>query len=94
MPIRDWPSDERPREKLLEKGAATLSDAELIAILLCAGMPRRSVLDLARAAQELKVYFHGPFHTGQTSRESSVNRRFKILLSEHPLTDDASAQGY
>ncbi len=49
MAIRDWPNDERPREKLLEKGAAALSDAELIAILLRTGTPGRSALDLARA---------------------------------------------
>jgi DNA repair protein RadC len=48
MAIRDWPSDERPREKLLEKGAAALSDAELLAILLRTGTPGRSALDLAR----------------------------------------------
>ena len=34
MSIRDWPADERPREKLLLKGAAALSDAELLAIFL------------------------------------------------------------
>jgi len=48
MAIRDWPCDERPREKLLEKGAAALSDAELLAILLRTGTPGRSALDLAR----------------------------------------------
>jgi DNA repair protein RadC len=48
MAIRDWPSDERPREKLLAKGAAALSDAELLAILLRTGTPGRSALDLAR----------------------------------------------
>jgi DNA repair protein RadC len=48
MAIRDWPSDERPREKLLEKGAAALSDAELLAILLRTGRPGRSALNLAR----------------------------------------------
>src|SRR5258708_7643039 len=42
MAIRDWPSDERPREKLLEKGAAALSDAELLAILLRTGTAGRS----------------------------------------------------
>ena len=46
--IRDWPSDERPREKLLERGAAALSDAELLAILLRSGVKGRSALDLAR----------------------------------------------
>jgi DNA repair protein RadC len=49
MAIRDWPSDERPREKLLEKGAAALSDAELLAILLRTGTRGHSALDLARA---------------------------------------------
>ena len=49
MAIRDWPSDDRPREKLLDKGAAALSDAELLAILLRTGMRGRSALDLARA---------------------------------------------
>jgi DNA repair protein RadC len=48
MAIRDWPSDERPREKLLEKGATALTDAELLAILLRTGTPGHSALDLAR----------------------------------------------
>jgi DNA repair protein RadC len=48
MAIRDWPSDERPREKLLDKGAAALSDAEILAILLRTGTPGRSALALAR----------------------------------------------
>jgi DNA repair protein RadC len=48
MAIRDWPIDERPREKLLDKGAAALSDAELLAIMLRTGMPGQSALDLAR----------------------------------------------
>lgn len=54
MPIRDWPSNERPREKLLDKGVAALSDAELLAILLRCGTAGRSALDLAR---ELLVHF-------------------------------------
>lgn len=48
MAIRDWPSAERPREKLLDKGAAALSDAELLAILLRSGTPGHSALDIAR----------------------------------------------
>jgi DNA repair protein RadC len=48
MAIRDWPKDERPREKLLMQGAETLSDAELLAILLRTGMPGRSAVQLAR----------------------------------------------
>ncbi|HHH89599.1 MAG TPA: JAB domain-containing protein [Aliiroseovarius sp.] len=48
MPITDWPKDERPREKLLNRGAAALSDAELLAIFLRTGIPGRSAVDLAR----------------------------------------------
>jgi DNA repair protein RadC len=48
MAIRDWPADERPRERLLEKGAAALSDAELLAILLRTGTSGRSAVDVAR----------------------------------------------
>ena len=42
MHIRDWPADERPREKLLARGAAALSDAELLAIFLGSGTAGRS----------------------------------------------------
>jgi DNA repair protein RadC len=48
MTIRDWPADERPREKLLLRGAGALSDAELLAIFLRTGVAGRSAVDLAR----------------------------------------------
>ena len=48
MSIRHWPSAERPREKLLERGAAALSDAELLALLLGSGTRGRSAVELAR----------------------------------------------
>ena len=48
MSIRDWPDAERPREKLLQRGAGALSDAELLAIFLRIGIPGRSAVDLAR----------------------------------------------
>lgn len=48
MAITDWPEDERPREKLLAKGAASLSDAELVAIFLRTGVKGKSAVDLAR----------------------------------------------
>jgi DNA repair protein RadC len=49
MSIRDWPAGDRPREKLLSAGPATLSEAELLAILLRTGVRGRSALDVARA---------------------------------------------
>jgi DNA repair protein RadC len=48
MHIREWPRAERPREKLLERGAHALSDAELLALLLGAGVKGRSAVELAR----------------------------------------------
>jgi DNA repair protein RadC len=48
MAITDWPDGERPREKLLQKGAAALSDAELLAIFLRTGVTGKSAVDLAR----------------------------------------------
>ncbi|MET0243933.1 MAG: DNA repair protein RadC, partial [Flavitalea sp.] len=46
--IKQWASDDRPREKLLSRSAAALSDAELIAILFKSGTPKRSALELGR----------------------------------------------
>lgn len=48
MSIRDWPAAERPREKLLDQGSASLSDAELLAIFLRTGVSGKSAVDLAR----------------------------------------------
>jgi len=48
MAISDWPSDERPREKLISRGAGSLSDAELLAIFLRTGVAGSSAVDLAR----------------------------------------------
>lgn len=49
MSIRDWPEGERPREKLMARGAETLSDAELLAIFLRTGCAGQSAVDLARS---------------------------------------------
>lgn len=48
MAITDWPEGERPREKLLARGTAALSDAELLAIFLRTGVKGQSAVDLAR----------------------------------------------
>jgi DNA repair protein RadC len=47
MPIADWPEAERPREKLLQRGAQALTDAELLAIFLRTGTRGMSAIDLA-----------------------------------------------
>jgi len=56
MAISDWPEGERPREKLLQRGAAALSDAELLAIFLRVGVTGKSAVDLAR---DLVQHFGG-----------------------------------
>jgi DNA repair protein RadC len=49
MSIKDLPADARPREKLLRHGAATLSDTELLALLLRTGLKGQGVLQLAQS---------------------------------------------
>lgn len=56
MSIKDWPETDRPREKLLSRGASALSDAELLAIFLRTGSAGMSAVELARKAQH---YFGG-----------------------------------
>lgn len=48
MSIRDWPAAERPRERLLQRGPAALTDAELLAIFLRTGVAGCSAVELAR----------------------------------------------
>jgi DNA repair protein RadC len=54
--IRDWPADERPRERLARSGPGHLSDAELLAVLLGRGVRGLTALDLAR---DLLLHFGG-----------------------------------
>jgi DNA repair protein RadC len=49
LPICDWPKEERPREKLLARGAHALSDAELLAVLLRCGTGGLNAIELAQA---------------------------------------------
>ena len=48
MSIRHWPAAERPREKLLQRGPQSLSDAELLAIFLRTGTAGRNAIELGR----------------------------------------------
>jgi DNA repair protein RadC len=53
LAIKNWAEDEKPREKLLEKGPASLSNAELLGILINSGTRSRSAIDLARDVLEM-----------------------------------------
>lgn len=57
--IKNWAEDERPREKMLQKGAAALSDAELLAILISSGTKERSAIELAR---DILMLAHNNLH--------------------------------
>jgi len=61
--IKSWPEDDRPREKLLKKGAGALSNSELLAILLRTGTAGTSAIDLARNILKKFGSFRGMAHT-------------------------------
>ncbi len=48
LSIKHWPEQERPRERLIQQGAASLSDAELLAIFLRSGSRQHSAVELSR----------------------------------------------
>ncbi len=61
--IKSWPEDDRPREKLLKKGAKALSNSELLAILLRTGTHGTSAIDLARKVLKKFGTFRNMAHT-------------------------------
>jgi len=61
--IKTWPEDDRPREKLLKKGAGALSNSELLAILLRTGTQGTSAIDLARKILKKFSTFRNMAHT-------------------------------
>lgn len=76
MAITDWPEDERPREKLLQRGAEALADAELLAIFLRTGVRGKSAVDLARELLQE--------HGGLSALVSASRERF---CASHGLGD-------
>lgn len=69
MNIREWPSEERPREKLLQRGAGSLTDAELLAVFLGSGVRGCNVVELAR---RLLVKFGGLRQLLEAERDAFV----------------------
>ena len=61
--IKSWPQDDRPRGKLLKKGASVLSNSELLAILLRTGVAGNSAIDLARQMLDKFGTFRNMSHT-------------------------------
>ena len=61
--IKNWPEEDRPREKLLKYGEYTLSNSELLAILLRSGTKGESAIDLARKILHKFKNFRNMSHT-------------------------------
>jgi len=55
LTIRDWAEDDRPREKMLRKGTQSLSDAELLAILIGSGNRDESAVTLTRRMTAMRT---------------------------------------
>jgi DNA repair protein RadC len=85
MPITDWPTDERPREKLLLRGPAALSDAELLAIFLRTGIKGMTAVDLARGLLNefgsLRALLEADFDRIQQSRGLGVAKYAQLQAS-------------
>lgn len=109
MGIADWPAAERPRERLLALGAGTLSDAELLAILLRTGLQGKSAVELGRellaryqsvgglfAADLSKVKGLGPAKRAQFAAALELARRSlkEELRSGDALTSPGAVRDY
>src|SRR5207253_2996122 len=81
LSVREWPESERPREKLAQSGAAALSTAELLAIILRTGTAREDVVALAQRLLVQKGGLLGLAHASMTE-----------LAAEHGLGLAKSAQ--
>lgn len=79
--IKDWRSDERPRERLATNGAKSLTDAELLAIIIRSGSANNSALDIARNMLEK----HGSL-THLATCDFSEFKHFKGLGSAKAVT--------
>jgi DNA repair protein RadC len=81
MAISDWPVDERPRERLLARGAQALRDAELLAVLLRTGTPGKSAVDLGRELLERSGGLAGLLRSRDGLRISGMGPAKHALLA-------------
>jgi DNA repair protein RadC len=105
--ISDLPRDDRPRERLLMHGAETLSDAELVAILLGSGVPGKNAIQLARDllregmsglrsrdTKHLETFPGvGPAKIARISAAFEISRRMLNGVPDEPPAYDAAILG-
>ncbi|WP_304038785.1 RadC family protein [Mesonia mobilis] len=81
--IKNWAEGDRPREKLLQKGKMSLSDAELIAILIGSGSREESAVQLSKrilAASENKLNELGKFSVQQLTKFKGIGEAKAITI--------------
>jgi DNA repair protein RadC len=105
MPITDWPENERPRERLMQQGAAALSDAELLAIFLRVGVAGKSAVDLGReliatfgslnglfsASPQALMAVHGMGEAKYVQFQAVLEMAKRALTEEIKVTDSLSS---
>lgn len=83
-PIRDWAPDDRPREKMIQKGPAGLTDSELLAILINSGGKESSALDIARNMLALagnNLAELGKLSLGRLQKVKGIGKAKAILIA-------------
>jgi DNA repair protein RadC len=87
--IKHWSSQDQPREKMIDKGSASLTDAELLAILINTGIKGKSALDLSK---ELLVFNNN--NIAQLSRMSfqEIQKNFKGIGQAKAITIAAALE--
>ena len=85
IPLEGLPSDSRPREKLLQRGPAALSDAELLALLLRTGIAGKNVLLLAQELVDAFGGVAGLLHSGADELGRVPMRQY--VLAQHLLVN-------
>ncbi|MEA2043453.1 MAG: DNA repair protein RadC [Bacteroidota bacterium] len=81
--IKAWAKDDRPREKLLTKGISSLSNAELIAILIGSGTPTVSAVDLAKmilSAAENNLNQLGKFSVSELQKHKGIGEAKSVSI--------------
>jgi DNA repair protein RadC len=88
--IKNWAVDDRPREKLALKGAETLSNSELLAILINIGTPEKSAVDLAK--ELLDSVENNILRLAKLSVKDLVNLKIKGLGPAKAITIAAALE--
>ncbi|HEX8356822.1 MAG TPA: UPF0758 domain-containing protein, partial [Segetibacter sp.] len=88
--IKDWAIDDRPREKLALKGAESLSNSELLAILINSGTPEKSAVDLAK--ELLQAVENSLLRLAKLSVKDMVNLKIKGLGPARAITIAAALE--